>query len=133
MTTYDLKRHIKNALDEDLCVDIINLAFSEDGDFAFDVFTDSDTFFDTLIDTEPRDVALMFFNGKDLDYRGPANPNREYFRLDRKENVESTDDPGAIYYDTLIDDIVDYVIDHIDDREFPEEIQDILTEYQDKE
>ena len=75
-------------------------------------------------------IALMFFEGKDLDARGQANPDRAFFRLDKDENVESNDDPGEIYYEDLLDDIVEYIIDHMDDREFPEEIQDILTEYQ---
>lgn len=128
-----LKKAIMSLLDEDLCIDIVNLAFSEDGFFKEEVFTDSETFFDTIIDEEPKQVALMFFNGKDLDLRGSANPNREYFRLDRKGNVESTDDPGVVYYDDLLDDIVDYIMEHIDNREFPEVVQDILAEYQDKE
>ena len=129
-TPRDLERALKEELDSELCNDIVNLAFSEDNKFASSVFLDSDVFFDTLINEEPVRIALMFFEGKDLDARGQANPDRAFFRLDKDENVESTDDPGEIYYEDLLDDIVEYIIDHMDDREFPEEIQDILTEYQ---
>jgi len=127
--TSELERAIRDRLDEDLCVAVVNLGFSETGDFEDEVFIDSDTFFDTIVNTESYKVALMFFKGRDLDRRGQANPTREYFRLDSSDNVESTDDPGAIYYDTLLDDIVDYIIDHIADLEFPEDIQEIVDEY----
>lgn len=129
----DLKHIIEDELTSDLCVDVVNLAYSEDNKFTSDVFLDSATFFDTLINEEPINVAIMFFDGKDLDDRGQANPDKAYFRLDKRDNVESTDYPGDIYYDDLLDEIVDYIMDHIDDREFPAEIQDIITEYQDKE
>lgn len=129
----DLKRDIEDILDYDLCIDVVNLAFSEDNEFTTSVFMDSDTFFGTLINDEPISVATIFFKGKDLDSRGPANPDRSFFRLDKRGNVESTDDPGEIYYDDLLDDLVDYIMDHIDDREFPEDIQAVIMEYQDKE
>lgn len=125
----DLEQAIRDRLDEDLCVDIVNQAFSENGLFDIEVFLDSDNFFDMIANEESRDVALMFFNGKDLDSRGSANPNREYFRLDGYDNVESTDDPGAIYYDILLDEIVDYIIEHIEDMEFPDDIQEFIDEY----
>ena len=129
----NLRHALEDELDYDLCVEIVNLAFSEDNEFSSSVFMDSDTFFDTLIDDEPVSVAIMFFKGKDLDDGGQANPDKEYFRLDNHEYVESTDDPGEIYYDDLLDDIVDYIMEHIDNREFPEVVQDIIAEYQDKE
>jgi len=129
-TISDLEQAVRNILDEDLCIDIVNQAFSEDGLFDTKVFMDSDTFFDMITNEESRDVALMFFNGKDLDSRGSANPNRDYFRLNSYDNVESTNDPGAIYYDELFDELVDYIIEHSDeDADFPDTIQELIDEY----
>ena len=129
-TISDLEQAVRNILDEDLCIDIVNQAFSEDGLFDTKVFMDSDTFFDMITNEESRDVALMFFNGKDLDSRGSANPNRDYFRLNSYDNVESTNDPGAIYYNELFDELVDYIIEHSDeDVDFPDTIQELIDEY----
>lgn len=132
-TTPTVEDEIEDALTDDLCVEIVKLAFSETGDFSKDIFLSADnsedSFFDTLIDDDPKDVALKFFNGTDLDSKGPANPTRDYFRFNDKDNVESTDDPGAIYYDTILDNIIDFILDHAYDYEFPEEIQEILNKY----
>ena len=124
----DLREAIEGVLSADLCMDVVNLAFSEDGSFENYIFFDSDTFFDTLVDTEPYEVARAFFMGEDLDTRGPANPTRDYFRFNGYENVESTDDPGEIYSDTIEDDIIDYIMEHLD-LEYPEDIQEIIDEY----
>lgn len=130
----DLIQNIEDVLDEKLCLGVVNLAFSEEGLFSEVIFSDSDTFFDTIIDEEPKQVAKMFFEGKNLDLSGPANPNMKYFRLNRKGNVESTNQPGAIYYEDLLDEIVDYIIENIDEGiEFPDEIQELIDEYKDKE
>jgi hypothetical protein len=126
----DLKRKIKSALDEDLCIDVINLAFSEDDDFSNEVFIESDIFWDTHSNDDMQDIVLKFFNGEDLDSKGPANPNRDYFRFNRAGNVESTDYPGDIYLDQLKDEVIDYIMDHLDDREFPLDIQELIDEYQ---
>ena len=126
----ELRREIRLEIDEDLCSELVDLAYSEDGTFDTEVFIDSDTFFDSIIaDLEPKDIALKFFNGDDLDSKGPANPNREYFRYNKKENIESTDDPGAIYYDTIFDEVVDYIMDHLEDTVFPEAIQELIDNY----
>lgn len=128
----DLEQALEEALTEDICVDIVNLAYSESNEFASDVFIDAEDFFDVnLGNADPQDIALKFFEGKDLDDDGPANPNRDYLRFDADENIESTDDPGAIYLDTLLDDIIKYVIDHKDEFEFDEDIQNILNDYLD--
>lgn len=130
-----LRHKITDALDDDLCVDIVNIGFSEFGNFEKSVFISGDShdddsnFFAGLIDTPPKDVAVMFFNGSNLDSHGPANPNSDYFRYDSKGNIESTDDPGAIYYDTILDEIVDFIMDNLDTLEFPNEIQDIINDY----
>ena len=126
----DLRAAIKNLLDEDLCTDLVNLAFSEDNLFSKEAFMDADTFFETLdYDDDPKRLSLMFFNGEDLDSRGPANPNRNYFRLDNTDNIESTDYPGEIYMGTLDDEVIDYIIDHVSDRTYPDEIQELVDEY----
>ena len=130
----DLEKALEDALTEDLCVDVVNQAFSESGEFASEVFTDAEDFFDVnLANADPQEIALKFFNGKDLDSRGPANPNRDYLRFNGEDNVESTDDPGAIYFDTILDDIIKYIIDHKDELEFNEDIQNVLDKYLDEE
>ena len=129
----DLKSAIKDALDADLCEEIVNMAFSEDDKFSDDAFTyaagKDDSFFDALNDDTPRNVAYMFFEGKDLDDGGPANPGKDYFRFDRKGNIESTDEPGEVYMDTILDDIVDYIVDNMEEVEFPEKIDKLINEY----
>ena len=130
-TIRDLEDELRDILDADVCVKLVDLAYSEDNLFANDIFFDADTFFDLLGNEEPKEVALKFFNGEDLDSRGSANPNRDYFRYNGADNVESTDDPGEIYLDFLVDDLVDYVIDHVDDRTFPDDIQELVDEYLD--
>ena len=130
----DLEKALKAVLTEEICKDIVDLAYSEDGEFGQEIFLPSDDFFDTnLYNTEPKDVALKFFNGKDLDSRGAANPNRDYFRFDGYDNVESTNDPGDIYLDELDKEIVYYIMDHLDDRTFPDKVQEIIDEYLDME
>lgn len=122
----DLKNQINDALTDDICEEIVNLAYSEDGTFADEAFIEADTFWDIHSSDEPQDMVLKFFNGEDLDGRGPANPNRDYFRYNKYENVESTDYPGEIYMDQLSDEIVNYVMEHLDDREYPDDIQEII-------
>ena len=129
----DLKQALWDILDDNICVDVVNLAFSEDNEFEQDVFFDSDTFFDTLAETEPYEVARMFFMGEDLDASGPANPTRDYFRFNGYGNVESTNDPGDTYYHVLDNDIVAYIMEHLDDREFPEEVMEVISKYQEEE
>jgi hypothetical protein len=130
----ELKRQIKDTIDPEICQEIINLAYSEDGSFADYMFMESDVFFDDVIaNYAPMDIALIFFSGKDLDSRGSANPNREYFRFNKHNNVESTDYPEDILYDELLDDVVDFIIDHIEEFEYPESIQDIINDYLDME
>lgn len=125
----ELEDALKAALTDDLCVELVDLAYSEDGEFADDAFIDSDTFFDLLANEEPYEVARQFFMGEDLDSKGPANPTRDYFRYNGYGNVESTDDPGATYSEILDTEIVDYIMDHLDDRDYPEEIQELIDEY----
>ena len=124
-----LEAAIKDALTADLCVDLVDLAYSEDNYFDDDVFVDADTFWDVHDNDDVKDIILKFFNGEDLDSKGPANPNRTYFRFDGYDNIESTDYPGDIYLNELDTEIVDYVLDHLEDREFPEQIQNFVNEY----
>ena len=126
---YRLAKMIKDIMDEDLCMEVVNLAFSEDGSFSDEHFDEADVFFDIIANEDAMTVALMFFNGKDLDSKGPANPNRDYFRRDGKDNVESTDDPAVIYYDELLDDIVDYIVKYYDEVELPEKIQEVIDNF----
>lgn len=125
----ELEAAIKAALTADLCVDLVDLAYSEDNYFDDDVFVDADTFWDVHDNDDVKDIILKFFNGEDLDSKGPANPNRTYFRFDGYDNIESTDYPGDIYLNELDTEIVDYILDHLEDREFPEQIQNFVNEY----
>ena len=86
-----LEKALKGLLTDELCEDVVNLAYAEDGEFADDVFIDSDTFWDIHSMDDVQEICLKFFNGEDLDARGAANPNRDYFRFDKHDNVESTD------------------------------------------
>lgn len=130
-----LETALTDILDAELCQEVVDAAFSEYDEFSDIVFTyaggKDDSFFDALNDDTPRNVAFMFFEGKDLDDGGPANPGRDYFRFDRKGNIESTDDPGEIYMDTILDDIVDYIVDHMEEVEFPEKIDKLINKYLD--
>ena len=129
-TEDDLRAAIKEALTAEVCAAIVNLAYSEDNYFDEDIFIDSETFFDTSIgNEESKEVALKFFNGEDLDSKGPANPNRDYFRFDGYGNIESTNDPNEIYLGELDVEAVDYVMDHLDDREYPEQIQELVDKF----
>ena len=129
----DLAYALSDILTPELCVDVVNQAFSEYDEFSDDAFTyaggKDDSFFESLNDETPRNIAYMFFEGQDLDSKGPANPDRDYFRFTKKGNIESTDKPGDVYMDTIKDDIVDFVIDHMDEIEFDEKIQELINEY----
>ena len=128
-TRAELERAIKDILTADICESIVDLAYSEEDMFTDDAFVDAETFWDVHANDDAKELVLKFFNGEDLDSRGPANPNRKYFRFDGYENIESTDYPGDTYKDELDIDIADYVLDHLDNREFPEEIQDLISNY----
>ncbi len=130
-TENDLKQAIADAITPGICSDIIDIAYSNDNKFADSVFIESDIFFDDVLgNTAPFDIAKSFYDGTDLDAdEDHANPNSEYFRLTRKDTVESTDYPEDIYYDELFDDIVDYIMDHLEDYTFPEDVQDVIDEY----
>jgi hypothetical protein len=124
-----LKRQIKINLTDDICTEIVDMAYSEDGTFEGDAFIDADTFWDIHSADDAQELVLRFFNGEDLDAKGQANPNRDYFRYNGYENIESTDYPGDIYLDQLDDEITDYIMEHLDDREFPDELQKIIDKY----
>lgn len=129
-TRADLERAIKDVLTASICEDIVDLAYSEDDMFSDDAFTDAETFWDVHANDDAKELVLKFFNGEDLDSRGPANPNRSFFRFDGYDNVESTDYPGDTYKNELDIDITDYVLDHLDDRTFPDEIMNLIANYQ---
>lgn len=129
-TTSDLEDAISNELDSDICTEIVNLAVGEDGTFEDDAFLETDEFFNIyLSNADAKEIALKFFNGEDLDDGGPANPERDYLKFDEDDNVVSTDYPGDYYFDNLFDAIVGYIMDHLEDREFPDYIQDLINEY----
>lgn len=125
----DLRKELKDILNEDICTEIVDMAYSEDGTFEDDAFIDADTFWDVHSADDAQELVLRFFNGEDLDSRGQANPNRDYFRYNGYENIESTDYPGDIYLDLLDNEIVDYIMEHLDDREYPDEVQKIIDKY----
>lgn len=126
-----LRRALKNTIDEDLCQELVEYGYSQDGEFADDVFDESEVFFGDIIgETDSEEVARMFFYGEDLDTKSDhANPNRDYFRFDDAGNVESTDYPEDRYYETLLDSVVNYVLDHTEYTDFPDDIQQLVDEY----
>lgn len=130
-TISDLKRAIKDSITAEMCSDIVSIAYSEDGKFSEYVFTESDIFFDDVLgNVDSYEIARSFYAGTDLDNdKNHANPNAEYFRLNQRDNVESTDYPEDIYYDELFDDLVDFIMGHIEDYNYPEDIQIVIDEY----
>lgn len=131
-TRSELEDAIRDALDSDICRQVVEDAFSSNSMFEKEIFMESDTFFETeLINDTAKEVALKFHDGEDLDDDGPADPTKKYFRLTKKGNVESTDYPGDIYFDTLEEEIIGYIMDNLEDVEFPDYIQEIVDEYLD--
>lgn len=113
-----------------LMEETVNAIFANTGDFDDAVFTEADEFYDLNAKKDPKDFVLDFYNGKDLDIdKDGANPSRDYFRRDGKAHVQSTNDPGQIYVDEILDDVVDYIIDHADDTYYPDDIMEILEHY----
>lgn len=125
----ELEKAIKAVLDAEICLELVNLAYSEDNYFEDDVFIDAETFWDVHDNDDVKEITLKFFNGEDLDSKGPANPNRDYFRFDGYDNIESTNDPEDIYLDELDVELVDYVLEHLNDREYPEKVQKLIDNY----
>ena len=129
-TRADLEDAIIDILDSGICEQIVNEAFSATSMFEKEIFLDSETFFDTeLIDATAKEVAMKFYKGEDLDDGDSANPTKQYFRFDKNKNIESTDYPGDIYFDTLEDEIVNYIMDNLEDGDFPDYVQELVDEY----
>lgn len=131
-TKSDLGDAIYDILDSDICKQVVDEAFSATSTFEKEIFIDSNTFFDTeLITTPAKKIALKFFEGEDIDDGGPANPNRGYFRFNKSKDIESTDYPGDVYFDTMAEEIVDYILDNLEDGDFPDYVQELIDEYLD--
>ncbi len=113
-----------------LMEETVNAIYSNTGDFDQAVFMEADEFYDLNAKKDVHDILLDFYNGKDLDIdKDGANPNRDYFRRDGKAHVQSTNDPGQIYVDEILDDIVKFIVDHADDTYYPDDIMEILEHY----
>ena len=125
----DLEKAIKETLTADLCLELVNLAYSEDNYFDTDVFVDAETFWDVHENDDIKEMTLKFLNGEDLDSKGPANPTRDYFRFNGYDNVESTNTPEDIYFDELDVEVIDYVLEHLEGIEYPEKIQKLIDNY----
>ncbi len=124
-----LETALKDLLsDQDILAETIEAIYAETGAYSDDVFMEADIFFDSLSRTELKDILLDFYNGEDLDSRGPANPNRDYFRFDAYHHVESTDDPKQIYEDDLLDEICDYILDDPEADYYPDEVLDLIAD-----
>ena len=113
-----------------LMEETVNAIYSNTGDFDQEVFMGADEFYDLNAKKDVHDILLDFYNGKDLDIdKDGANPSRDYFRRDGKAHVQSTNDPGQIYVDEILDDIVKFIVDHPDDTYYPDDIMEILEHY----
>ena len=79
----DLESAIRDTLDADMCIDIVQSACSEHGDFEEYDFMDSRDFF-ACFGTEYGKIADLisaFYNGTDLDTaEDGADPYADYFR-----------------------------------------------------
>ena len=114
--------------DASVMEETVDTIYAADGSLEEDVFIDSETFFDLMANDEPETIALKFFNGEDMDAKGPANPSRDYFRYNAYENVESTDDPGSIYKDEIMDEVCDYIHDN-PDLDYPDKVTEVIDKY----
>jgi hypothetical protein len=131
VTEKDLRRVIEDIISPETCFEIVSIIYSATGKFSNDVFIESDIFFDDILgNVDPFEIARSFYAGRDLDKgKEHANPNAEYFRLNKRDDVESTDYPGDIYYEELTDDIIDFIMDNLEDYEYPDDIQEVIDEY----
>lgn len=111
--------------------DVIDAIYSETGEFENVVFTTAKEFYDMLVSYEPKDVAVKFVNGINLDTnKSPAKPEAKYFRFDGDDYIESTNSPDK-YYDEYIDDVIDWFKDNLEtasQMKLPESILDILED-----
>lgn len=130
-----LRKDLEYALEHsvDLIEDVVNEIYSNTGDFDKDIFTEAKAFFEENSKEDMQDLLSDFFFGEDYDKGGSANPTRKFFRRDSDKNVQSTDVPGEIYQEEILDDIVDYIMKHSDDTYYPDEILDILEPEDDEE
>lgn len=92
----DIKRYFEE--DQDSFIDAIEELDSNEGYLGHYRFIPMDELDDILYRRLPKDILLNAFNGRDLDsYNkevdeyGKFNPNRDYFRFDAYENLESSD------------------------------------------
>ena len=127
-----LEDALEDMLDESLCQAIVDLAYSEDNEFAHDVFTKADTFWDLHSTDDVKDLCIKFVKGYDMDTvrpKTPADPEKEYFRIDGFDNIESTNYPGDVYFSEILAEIIQYVIEHPTGRKYPEEVQEVIDKY----
>lgn len=116
-TTYSILREIRKELEDyDLLYKVVNSIYSSTGDFSEIVFFENDVFLDTMTsDLSIKELLTKFYEGYDLDLNKlHANPNAEYFRYDEDGNIESTDEPGEIYENYILE-ISDWLKDNIQD------------------
>ena len=134
MSEDDLRLALEEALDSDECEEIVNAAYGYSDYFTDACFMDMNEFFAVHLDNmEPLDAVKEFWDGDDLDGDDHANPYKDYARYDSNGNVETTDYPGDVYYNDLLDDIIDYIVENYDSRydEFPDDIQELIDQYTD--
>lgn len=126
-----LRELLEDALDSDICEEIVSLAYGYDDYFADIYFTDISEFIDIYMSNDdPLDVVMAFYDGQDYDdNEDHANPNRDYARYDSRGTVETTNYPGDVYLDESSDEIIDYIMEHLDNDDFPDEIQEIVDQY----
>lgn len=115
-------------LDPDIMKDTVDAIYANTGDFDKSIFTPAEEFFQDNSNKSMKEMLQNFYNGTDLDDGGSADPNKKYFRLTKSKEVESTDYPGDIYIDEILDEVVDYIKSNSEDTYYPEEILNILTE-----
>lgn len=92
----EIKKYLEE--NEDVFINIIEEFDNNDGYLNDRRFMSMEVLNDFLYKYLPNAVLLKAFNGKDLDsYNkeadeyGKFNPNRDYFRFDAYENLESSD------------------------------------------
>ena len=121
----------------DILEEVVNAAASYDDYFSDEQFWDIDEFCSVNFSNEddPLEIVRRFWFGKDWSYsRGTenngANPLCTYARYDAYGNIETCEYPGYVYFETMLDSVIGYIVDERDgDIEFPEEIQELIDNY----
>ena len=101
-------------------VEVYNLYAEENN---YEIMEDMDDFDDRLYGVEPMELVKKVFYGE-------FNPNDKYFWFDSYENLHSASRLEDM--PVMVNELVDFVIDKMDTEDFPSDIEEIISEYNDE-